>query len=357
MKILHTADVHLLKEGDHRWFALQELIATANNHKVDYLTISGDLFESNADADHLKPKIRDLFQDVGFQTLVIPGNHDAKAYPSGFYFGGDIKFLSNEDWTANIVERQEAIIIGLPFTELDAREFHRRLRNLLQEVGSDLPIILLYHGELLDASYDRGAFGHEEKKRYMPSRLAYFEEAGINYVLAGHFHTSFDVRQFGGYGFFVYPGSPVSITRRETGKRKAALIEVGREPAEIELSTHHYRQLRIPLNAFDQEGPLQAIKQQLDMIDPGATALLEITGTITGSETELVRSVEKLTQDMSVDKLDFHFKDVSQIVSHPVFELFEKHLDQFDNTEDDFDEQDREELRQMVIQAMSEADL
>lgn len=357
MKIFHTADVHIREEGDKPWQALEQVIETAKEHGVDYLTISGDLFESDAEADNLRPMIRGLFEDTNFQTLIIPGNHDANAFTSGYYFGGNIKLLSDDDWSNNIFEDEEAVFIGLSFVEMDAMEFHRQLRRVLEEVNTDLPIILLYHGELLDASFDRGAFGPEEGKRYMPSRLSFFAEGDIKYVLAGHFHSNSDVRMFGEDGFFVYPGSPVSITRRETGKRKAVLIEPGVDPLEITLDTFHYQELKIQINAFDQKDPLNVIEQGLDDVDPNAAVLLEISGTIAGSESDLVERVEELTSEVEVASAAYHFKDISNIASHPVFDLFERHLEDLSEAGENISDQKREELRQMVIQAMSEVDL
>jgi hypothetical protein len=53
----------------------------------------------------------------------------------------------------------------------------------------------------------------------------------------------------------------------------------------------------------------------------------------------------------------YHFKDISHIASHPVFDLFERHLEDLSEGDEDLFDQKREELRQMVIQAMSEVDL
>lgn len=354
MKILHTADVHLQAAEGPRWQALAELVNTARDREVDYLTIGGDLFDSDAEAEALRPRFRELFRNAPFQTLVIPGNHDARAYPPGFYFGEGVELLSNPDWHENRVDHPEAVLIGVPFEELEARDFLARLRALGEALPDDRPRILLYHGELLDASFDRGAFGPEETGRYMPSRLAFFREAGFDYVLAGHFHSAFDVRTFGPGKYFIYPGSPAAVTRREIGQRMAALIAVGQEPRDIPLDTFHYQQIRVRLDAFLEEDPLAKVRSALDEAEPDARHLLEVSGTIRGSESDLARALRELLDDGGPEP-EFLFRDVSRLVAHPVYDLFEAELDRLEEEEQGYT--DRERIREMVLRAMAEADL
>ncbi len=354
MKILQTSDVHLVAEGDQRWDALVEVVSHAKHESVDVLVISGDLFDSDADAEALRVPLRSVFDKAEFDTLVIPGNHDADSYAAGLLFGDRVHILTNAEWSKNVFETEDSRLIGVPFEAIDSQEFHQRLRGLRGLIDPDRVNILLYHGELLDASFDRGAFGPEESGRYMPSRLAFFEELGVDYVLAGHFHRSFDVRRFGEKGYFVYPGSPVSVTRREVGQRKITLIELGKEPKAIEQDTAHYEQIEVILNAFEDQEPLDLIKASLKNIHPQATVLLRVDGTIRGSEEELAKAVIHLDIAKAIEPT-FAFRDVDRILSHPAFRLFEDHISHLQEGGDiDFDE---ESLRHVVIQAMTEAGL
>jgi len=354
MKILHTSDVHLVEEGDQRWDALVEVVAHAKHETVDIFVISGDLFDSNADAEALRVPLRSIFEDAEFETLIVPGNHDAQAYAAGLYFGEGVHVLSNTDWSKNVFDADEVRFIGIPFQEIDSQEFHRCLRGIIDLIDPNLTNILLYHGELLDASFDRGSFG-PEAGRYMPSRLAFFEELGVDYVLAGHFHTTFDVRTIGDSRFFVYPGSPVSITRREVGKRHAALIEIGKAPMPIPLDTRHFERVEIILNAFSEDEPLEVVKKRLDAIDPLATAILSVGGTIRGSEEELAEAIKAELIGLSVEAQEFTFRGLSRVVGHPVFAQFEERLSGLARDEDNgIGAQEAEKLRELVIQAMSE---
>jgi len=356
MKIIHIADVHLVDQADPRWSALGEAIRIANQEPADFLVISGDLFDSDADAEALRVPLRSIFEGAEFETLIIPGNHDSASYGAGLYFGEGVRILSDDAWSENIVDKDGVRFIGIPFAPLEAQELHRRLRGLRELVDPDRTNILLYHGELLDASFDRGDFG-PEAGRYMPSRLAFFEELGVDYVLAGHFHTTFDFRKFGSGGFFVYPGSPVSVTRREVGKRHAALIEIGADPIRVPLDTHHFDAVEITLDAFSDADPLELIREQLQAVDSGATVLLSVGGTIRGSEEDLAKAIDAELEGMNVEARELTFRDLSRVVGHPVFAKFEEYLTSLlTDPKAGIDEQKAERLRQLVVQAMIKAD-
>jgi len=58
MKLLHTSDLHLIAKGDDRWNALVEIVSISNERSIDTLIISGDLFESEVDAEELRAPLR-----------------------------------------------------------------------------------------------------------------------------------------------------------------------------------------------------------------------------------------------------------------------------------------------------------
>ncbi|UCC96085.1 MAG: metallophosphoesterase, partial [Candidatus Omnitrophota bacterium] len=176
--------------------------------------ISGDLFDKDIDAETLRPKIREIFSGTGFKIILLPGNHDSEAYKSGMYFGEDAFILTN----LNVpFEYSTVRIWGLPFEPIEGGKILSKLRSLASNLAMDKENILLYHGELLDTFFSRRDFGDEGDERYMPVKLSYFGDLDIDYVLAGHFHSKFDVRKLENGGYFVYPGSPISITKGEIG--------------------------------------------------------------------------------------------------------------------------------------------
>jgi DNA repair exonuclease SbcCD nuclease subunit len=248
MKILHTADIHLNGHRDERWECLETLVDIGRENKVDIFAICGDLFDKDIDAENLRPRIRELFSNTGFKVLIIPGNHDVDSYKSGMYFGEDVFILSTLPF--ELVEYGNIRIVGMPFEPIQGEALLRRIRALKETLTPDKKNILRCHVELLDAFFSRADFGAEGEGRYMPFKLSYFEGLNVDYVLAGHFHSKFDIWQLNNGGYFIYPGSPVSITKGETGQRKINLFEVGAPPREYSLDTFHFQELTVELNPF-----------------------------------------------------------------------------------------------------------
>jgi len=296
VKVLHTADLHLKEYADERWDALLHLLEVARKESVDLLAVSGDLFDRDADAEKLRHMLRPLFSGTGFKVAIVPGNHDSGSYSRGMFFGEDAAVISDPDVPLRC---GEVLVWGLPFEPLDRVGVIQRLHSLAAKLPPDSCNMLLYHGELLDAFFSRADLGEEGIHRYMPVKLSSFRELNLHYVLAGHFHSGFRVWRIENGAFFVYPGSPVSITRRETGPRKANLFQAGQPPREYTLHTPHYEELLVELDPFSGEDPLELVRSRLRELHPQARAVLTVSGFINGaalgmSEEELARSLKDL---------------------------------------------------------------
>ena len=72
VKLLHTADLHLNADRPETVEALEVVLAEADRHEVDIVTIAGDLFDTQAAADALRPQLRPLFSDNPFEIVAIP---------------------------------------------------------------------------------------------------------------------------------------------------------------------------------------------------------------------------------------------------------------------------------------------
>jgi len=350
MKILHTADLHLRAFGDERWTALEAIVEVCRAEGASILAICGDLFDTDAAAEDLRTDIRELFSGNQFHTVIIPGNHDMGSYKAGFYFGEQVTFFNKEDYRKNVYDLDSTRIIGIPFEDIEGVELLRKVRSLEPLLTSDRTNIIVYHGELLDAFYARSDFGPEGERRYMPARLSYFEDLQVDYVLAGHFHTKFDVWSIGPSGYFVYPGSPVSVTRREVGQRKVNLFEVGEPPVEYPLDAEHFEQVNIMLSPLLDLDPLDLVRERLSDLHPMATILLTIGGYVAQPEDELVSQMAELLEGKPVEP-SYQFRDIRDILTHPLFEVFQTKL------KEQYDQEQASQLTDIVVQAMIEARL
>jgi exonuclease SbcD len=353
MKILHTADLHLIGVHDNRWRTLTELLRIGKAQSVDLCIICGDLFDRSIDSERLRPQIRELFSGNGFRILILPGNHDQNAYREGLFFGDDAYIV--DDWKTPF-EIGDVSVWGVPFEKLSGTETIERIRGISSSLTSTRTNILLLHGELLDSFFQRTDFGDEGQERYMPVRLSYFENTGFDYVLAGHFHRSFDIRSLHDGGSFVYPGSPVSITKRETGRRRINLFSTGGEPCEFLLDTPHYESVRFDFDPFGSSDPFEALKQKLDAVHPSAKILLEVGGYIDSSrlsmsEKEVIDRIADIV-GARADKSTYVLRDTWTTIED---ELFKKVREKIDHKS--FGEDQKERMLKFALRAMMEAEL
>ena len=350
MKILHTADIHLREYGDDRWKTLKKLIEIGKKKKVDIFVISGDLFDEDANAENLRPKIRNIFSRNGFKIVIIPGNHDCNSYKGGMYFGGDATILSD---LSTPFEFKDIRIWGMPFETIEGKNILIKLHSLANKLIPNKKNILLYHGELLDAFFSRRDFGDEGEKRYMPVKLSYFNDLNIDYVLAGHFHSKFDMWKLENGGYFVYPGSPISITKREKGQRKVNIFEVGKPPEEQLLNTPHFEEVVIEFNPFINEKPLETVKTIIKNIHPEARAILIVKGYVNGkeikmSESEIVSQIKEIINGKRIEGR-YEFKDIQTILEDDLFKKIMCKL-----RESDYEEEKKKSIQEIAIKAMME---
>jgi len=353
MKILHTADIHLREYGDDRWKTLQKLIEIGKKEKTEIFVISGDLFDKGIDAEKLRPKIREIFSNTGFKVVLIPGNHDSGSYTSGMFFGEDIVILTDINTP---FKYKNVRIWGMPFEPIEREKILGKLHSLANNLDLDKKNILLYHGELLDAFFSRRDFGDEGVERYMPVRLSYFKNLKIDYVLAGHFHSSFDVRKLENGGYFVYPGSPISITKRETGQRKVNIFEVGEPPKEYLLDTPHFEEVVIEFDALKDKKPKEVVEKMFNNLHPEARVILTVKGFVNGEvigmdETKLRKELYEIVKN-KCEPSDFRYEvaDIRTILEDDLFKSFIEKLERSDYTGEQ-----KKQMRDTAIKAMMEA--
>lgn len=319
--------------------------------KIGIFVISGDLFDKDINAEKLRPKIRDIFSNTGFKIVLISGNHDSDSYTSGLYFGEDIVILTDLDTP---FEHKDIRIWGMPFEPIDGEEILNRLHLLRTKLTSDKKNILLYHGELLDTFFSRKDFGDEGEERYMPVKLSYFKDLKIDYVLAGHFHSSFHTWTLENEGYFVYSGSPISITRRERGRRKVNIFELGKSPNGYPLDTPHFEEVVIELDPFENENPIEIVEKRFENLHPEVKVILIIEGFVNGevigmNEKELIKQVKKIVGMKCVEER-YGFRDIRVILEDDLFKSFVEKLERTD-----YDKENKKRMCNTAIKAMMEA--
>jgi DNA repair protein SbcD/Mre11 len=329
VKIVHTADLHLSEQAEERWEALKEVVHLTAREKAGLLVITGDLFDRHLDADRMRPRLREILGGTCFQTVILPGNHDYKAYRDGLHFGDKVRVFSGTEQPLRV---GTAALWGLPYEKIAGERLVARLSELGAKMNPDDNNILLYHGELLDAFFSRRELGDEGDQRYMPVRLSYFDLMPLKFILAGHFHSRYAAWPLAGGGKFIYSGSPVAVTRREVGRRAVNLLDLAGEAKEILLNSFHYEELAIELDPATKENPLDYIELKLRQTHEAAKVMLKVSGYFNGAaiglnESELARGIRNLAGARLACEPFEEYADVRLVLEDELFKKFSAKLE------------------------------
>ncbi len=340
MRVLHTSDIHLSAANPRTLAALEHILDVARQEKADTVTIAGDMFDSAADANELRPQLRDLLSGNGFEILVLPGNHDATAFTENTFYGSDVDTLIDRPVTAR--EYEDLLIAGVPFRERFDDEVALRIR---EQSGSAGTKILLLHCTL-DVGLGSGGFGEEDATRYMPVSSARLAGLGFDYILAGHFHSWLHEQKLANGGLFVYPGSPVSLTRRERGRRSAYLIDTtSRKTRVIELSTFYYDELEFTISPGTEKAWVKQVEQWAERHKGQDCDVRVIARGFTEMpEAELKQEIEAAAGGIPVD---FRVRGIENILRYPIYQRFKQRL------LDDDEITDKQTVDMMVLTVVS----
>jgi len=336
--------VHLSRKNQRTLEGLREVLNVARKNKADVLTISGDLFESEEDAEALRPELRTkMFSGNDFEIIVIPGNHDAEAYRKNLDFGSDLRILTKAP--LDIRKEGKAAIIGVPFLEKPSEEL---IAKLLKAKDKKLVNILLLHCTL-DISYALADFGEEKEREYFPIDSFTLAGLGFDYILAGHFHADFIKKDLGDGRLFVYPGSPVSLSWKHLGKRKVALLDTEKgDIQEIPINCFYYDKLEVQIKPGFETKKLEEIRK---WVEDHANEVCELKITVAGygemSESKFGMLLKKSAGNAEIE--ENRYGNVEDILRHPIYRDFKQLLDEREDSTEK-----KENINYRVIEALSE---
>lgn len=326
MRILHTADVHLRKNAPEAIEALRRVLATAETRGVDLLTIGGDLFDSPADAEALRPELRDLMEDNPFDIVAIPGNHDKDVYRENLRFGNDLEILTETPYSG--VEFDGVEIVGVPFTSSMSEE----LFSALMEKSNDATQVLLLHCTL-DIGFGFDAVG-EGEEHYFPVGKATLAELDYDYVLAGHVHSTVREVPLDNGGTFIYPGSPVSHSTNEEGRRGAVLIDTDDESiSTVTLDTFYYDSLSKLVRPGEEAEALDEIEEWVSRRkDDNCELEVAVDGFINRDEDEFYEALNEAAAPVEPDD---DTRSAAPVLEHPLYKRFKNRLAKKEDIEDE----------------------
>jgi exonuclease SbcD len=234
LRFIHAADLHLdspfkgmsalperVRERvrESTFEALKELVALAIQEKVDFVLISGDVYDVSDRSLRAQIRFQKAVEHLaieGIPAYIIHGNHDPEdgraaklIWPADVHF-----FASDHVETLQVVKQDSGIIAeihGISYgssavTENLALKFKRGQHQVCQ-IG------------LLHTNVD----GDPHHDNYAPCSKQDLLDAGMHYWALGHVHTR---QVMNLQPAIVYPGNIQGRSIRETGPRGCYLVDI-----------------------------------------------------------------------------------------------------------------------------------
>lgn len=331
MKIIHSSDLHLNLKYPERLDALNAIISLSKSENANLVLVAGDFFDSDREADKLRPSLRDLLSSLPFKILVIPGNHDYKAYRSDLNFGNDVRILLAKPY--EIYQTDELKIVAVPYAN---QNFNDVVPSLEREIDCGRLNILLIHCSLDIPYLKEDEFGDEERQLYLPVSSRVLADIGFDFVFAGHFHSSSVKNKISDKTTFAYSGSPVSITRKEVGKRSVFILDTSLKKAEMlyfkTLGTFYYDEIKFTFSPEKEDEILGELEDKLGKLDLERLKLsITLDGFISMEENEIKEKLKKIIGKYKKYQNNINlyewYRDVRGVISDPLYMMFKNKLD------------------------------
>lgn len=237
-KFLHCADVHLdasfssLGLDFNKAFVRRQdlkdvfgkIIAIAKEENVDFIIISGDLYEHDYVRASTIAFMNESFKEISdIKVFIVPGNHDpyvVNSYYKNFSWNDNVHILLDSFFSLLIPgteaegERTSVRIYGIGFKSFSQ---HENILSRLDTMDERHINILALHGTVDINIQDK----------YNPVTSAELASINADYVALGHFHKRQD--NIGGIDYINNPGSPEPLGFDEPGDHGVYIVEVKKE--------------------------------------------------------------------------------------------------------------------------------
>ena len=264
MRILHAADLHLdsafaglaeekaaLLRQESRDI-LRRMVDWANDHAVDVMLLSGDLFDSDRIYSQTARTLAQALARFRGRIFLSPGNHDFYAPGSGYDavdWPENVHIFTSRRPQTVLLRSLNASVTGAAFTAAEEWEPF----DGASFSGGDAPIRLgVLHGEVT-----RG----ESKYRAIPP--AEIEKTNLTYLALGHVHRCAGVQRAGNTAY-AYPGCLPGRGFDETGDKGFLYGEITPEKVELEFIPFAPRRYQSVTADITDRDPADAVRQALD---------------------------------------------------------------------------------------------
>jgi len=262
MKIsfIHTADLHLGRQfhfsrmsdvyvKDKRtdlWETFNRIINTAENNKITFLLISGDIFDSESVDLTVVRRFADLLATLSETRVILcAGNHDMM---------DDTNMLECVDWPENVTFFNTGDLESVYFEDVNVEIYGMSwVKKTYQKMPFSLNFkldcthtnILMLHGD-----------AYNTKSEYLPIDTE--KVSKFDYVALGHIHKHDFITPK-----IVYAGSPEALSFGEKGKHGVIVGEIKNHTCNAQFIPISKREYHSILLEIDSNMTLTDIRNQI----------------------------------------------------------------------------------------------
>jgi 3',5'-cyclic AMP phosphodiesterase CpdA len=247
--IAHLSDVHF---GHHDPLVVEAVEAFLRERQPDLVVISGDFTQRARVAQYeMACEFVERIEAGGLPVLAVPGNHDVPLYDIARRFLRPLdrykRFI--DDDLCPYWENDTLAVLGLntarSFTIKDGSisyEQMHRIREIFRDVSEEKMRILVTHHPLFAMPIgDEG--GLSKVANRSTDALAAAAEAGVDVLLAGHFHRAYSVSaremvDTAGPALVIQAGTATSTRLR--GGEQQSFNWLALEKDRVELQVHRW---------------------------------------------------------------------------------------------------------------------
>jgi len=326
MRFLHTADWQIGMKASaygeaasrirgERLSAAKRVIEVAQNHKVDFILVAGDIFEDNGVDRGLIQRVVDTLNIFNGPVFIIPGNHDPLV-PGSVWEHPAWKSASN------VLILREDKPIGIPGGFLypcPIRERHSG-RNPLAWIAAEKSQFIrvgLAHGTVEGIRQD-------EPDYPIPRDAA--KTAGLDYLALGHWHSSATYAGSDQAVHMAYSGTHETTKFGERDSGNVLIVEISAADAPPSITPVRTAGISWIMLEKDirERGEFAFVRGQIESIANPDNALIDInlTGILMADERSELNHIE----DILSSRFLWGRLDVSRLRLSPEDETWIKSL-------------------------------
>ncbi len=278
MKFIHTADwqigmkaVHVGEAGDRvreqRIKSVSKIIDLATENTVDFILVSGDVFEDNAVDRFSVQRIADILSGAKIPVYLIPGNHDPFVPGSvwehpAWKVAGNIHVLTE----SKPVEIPGGTLYPCPVVERYSR---RDPTSWIKIVAGEGIRVGVAHGTVEGI--------HQDEPDHPIARDA-VKRGQLDYLALGHWHSTTLYEDAHGHVRMAYSGTHETTKFGERDSGNILLVEIPSREAPpsvtvIKTGTLTWKTMEIEVRA---PGELTAFRNTIEKIDDPESTLADV---------------------------------------------------------------------------------